>query len=320
LLTIWTVIPAILCVFIEDKTENNRMYYTFAITIVLLNLFLYWKGKQEDIKQKEYKENLEKLQKEKSKHVEYENKEKQIIYDYNCALNSLHGKLYRKRVNEELDEKLKQYNDFIDICSYINQNLVFSFIHTYEHREYAKKRGSSLVTKDYSIMSKKILPKIEEEYSSSKPINSNNIKSKFSPQKIDWPELNKSNAKLGEYGESIIIDLEKEYLIENGLNDLSEKVEWISKTKGDGAGYDIISYDINRKYKYIEVKTTNVSPTEPFYISNNELNFCKAHLNNYSIYRLYIDMISGPLILKVYNSTDILKLKLQPISYKAIIN
>ncbi|MBQ9658303.1 MAG: DUF3883 domain-containing protein [Clostridia bacterium] len=318
-ITLWTLILFGLA-FLDDKSNISQDLLAFLIIVVLLNIFFYLMGKQENNKKEEYKHKIESHKLEKVHHSEYEYKEHKLASDYETELKNLQSKIFRKRVSETFKDNLQKYNDLIDTCSYINHYLVFAHINTYEHREYAKKRGYSLVTNNYSSLSKKILPKIEEDYSSSKPIESKSIKSKFNPQKIDWLELNKSNAKLGEYGESIIIDLEKEYLIENGLKDLSEKIEWVSQTKGDGAGYDILSYDTGGNCKYIEVKTTCVSENEPFYVSDNELNFIKTHLDNYFIYRLYIDKNSNTVKLRVFNSSEFLNFALRPVSYKVIVN
>lgn len=320
-ITLWTLIFFGLA-FIDDKSKISQDLLAFLIIVVLLNIFFYLMGKQEIAKQKKYKEELENHKKDKSKNIDYENNEKQIIYDYDNKLRFLHNKLYKKRINEEFNENLEKYKELIDACHYINKYLVFNHINTFEHKEYAKKRGYSFdtVSDNNSPLNKKIPLNVEEDYSSSKPIESKSIKSKFNPQKIDWLELNKSNAKLGEYGESIVIDLEKEYLIENGLKDLSEKIEWVSQTKGDGAGYDILSYDISGNYKYIEVKTTCVAENEPFYVSDNELNFIKTHLDNYFIYRLYIDKNSNTVKLRVFNSSEFLRFAIRPVSYKVILN
>ena len=287
-----------------------------AVIFLLLFLIIYMNNKIELRREVEEKKELDK---EETLYVEYKNKEQKIAKDYETDLNNFYDKIYRKRVNETFKKNFQKYEEFINVCDYINHYLIFANIHTYEHKEYAKKRGYSLILHDYSSLSKKILPKIEEDYSLPKPIKSNSIKNNFNPQKIDWVELNKSNSKLGKYGESIIMGLEKEYLIENGMKNLAEKMEWISQTKGDGAGYDILSYNLDGSYKYIEVKTTCVSENESFYISDNELNFFRTHQDSYFIYRLFIDKNSDEPTLKVFNSTDILKLNLQPVSYKVII-
>ena len=47
---------------------------------------------------------------------------------------------------------------------------------------------------------------------------------------------------IGEVGEDIVLRHEKRRLREAGRADLSDAVEWVSKTRGDGLGYDIASF------------------------------------------------------------------------------
>jgi len=68
---------------------------------------------------------------------------------------------------------------------------------------------------------------------------------------------------------------------------IKKKPKHISKSKGDGLGYDILSYNESGKKIYIEVKTTRKGKTQPFYISKNELSCSEIEGNQYFIYRLY---------------------------------
>jgi hypothetical protein len=70
--------------------------------------------------------------------------------------------------------------------------------------------------------------------------------------------------------------------------DLANKMEWVSKTTGDGLGYDVLSFDESSNYGlYIEVKTTNSDPATGFVLTANELNFGKSHTKQFVIYRVY---------------------------------
>lgn len=96
--------------------------------------------------------------------------------------------------------------------------------------------------------------------------------------------------EVGEAGENLVYKYESA-IIENakkkGQIDSSVFVKWISR-EDDFAGYDILSYDIDKKTeKYIEVKTTVGGKNSPFYISENELNFSKRNSEKYCIYRVY---------------------------------
>ena len=72
-----------------------------------------------------------------------------------------------------------------------------------------------------------------------------------------------------------------------GKENLSDKVEWISKDVGDGAGFDILSRNIDGTDKYIEVKTTKLSKETPIFFSKNELDFSIDHKTNFYLYRVF---------------------------------
>ena len=95
-------------------------------------------------------------------------------------------------------------------------------------------------------------------------------------------------------GEEYIVDIERKNLINAGKSNLAEKVKHISKEKGDGYGYDILSYTPDNKEKYIEVKTTATSCSNPIYISSRELALSKKKKNNFYLYRVFnFDKISN---------------------------
>lgn len=114
---------------------------------------------------------------------------------------------------------------------------------------------------------------------------------KYRPVKRDYVKSNKNKKIAGDTGEQIILTIEKQKLKNFGREDLAEKVNWVSKDKGDGLGYDILSYDIlqNGKEKeiYIEVKTTTGSINKPFDVSINEVEFSQEHSDSFYIYRVY---------------------------------
>ncbi len=93
--------------------------------------------------------------------------------------------------------------------------------------------------------------------------------------------------EIGDLGEHLVLMFEKQRLIDNGQSYLIDKIEHSSKIIGDGLGYDIKSFNIDGSHRYIEVKTTTQNNTEYFYMSVNELEFAKLHINNYFIYRVH---------------------------------
>lgn len=103
----------------------------------------------------------------------------------------------------------------------------------------------------------------------------------------NYLEMEQRNRKLGESGEAIIIEFEKQRLIQLGKESLAEKVEWVSKELGDGAGFDILSKNENGSDRYIEVKTTKLGELTPFYFTRNELYFSQNNSQQYFLYRVF---------------------------------
>ncbi|HEX6982892.1 MAG TPA: DUF3883 domain-containing protein [Balneolaceae bacterium] len=95
------------------------------------------------------------------------------------------------------------------------------------------------------------------------------------------------NTRLGLLGEKFIISYEKERLTKLGLKSLANSIEHVSQTQGDSAGFDILSFDKNKKERFIEVKTTQMGKEAPFYFTRNELGFSKKQKNQYSLYRVF---------------------------------
>ena len=108
------------------------------------------------------------------------------------------------------------------------------------------------------------------------------------PQKPDWGLNESRNRELGLAGEKLVFAREIKNLIDKGRRDLADQVVHVSVNEGDGAGYDIRSYDPNGQLKYIEVKTTKCSTSQAsFFISANEIEFSKEKSDNYFLYRVY---------------------------------
>jgi len=107
------------------------------------------------------------------------------------------------------------------------------------------------------------------------------------PIKTNYLEKEQNNRKLGEKGEKLVIEYEKWELRRIRKDSLAEKVRWIAKEEGDGAGFDILSKYCNGKDKYVEVKTTKLSKETPFYFTQNELLFSKDHSKDYHLFRLF---------------------------------
>jgi hypothetical protein len=112
--------------------------------------------------------------------------------------------------------------------------------------------------------------------------------SDYTPVKFNYAEIEGRNRRLGESGEAFVLKYEQFRLTQAGRADLAKDVEWTSKEKGDGAGYDIRSFDEARDAeRFIEVKTTNSGKYQPFLVTNNELSFSASRADRYFLYRVF---------------------------------
>ena len=106
-------------------------------------------------------------------------------------------------------------------------------------------------------------------------------------KKPDYGLKDSKNRKLGEIGEELVLKFEKNYLKSIGRNDLAKKIVHISKIEGDGAGYDIKSFNEKGETKFIEVKTTRGDINTDFYMSPREILFSKINKKKFFLYRIY---------------------------------
>jgi hypothetical protein len=107
-------------------------------------------------------------------------------------------------------------------------------------------------------------------------------------RKFDPVERDYRNRSLGKAGESFVVNLERRKLTEAGCADLARKVRWVAAEDGDGAGYDVSSFDERGRARLIEVKTTNGSARTPFYLSRNERSVGEERPSEWRIYRVHL--------------------------------
>lgn len=111
---------------------------------------------------------------------------------------------------------------------------------------------------------------------------------KYLIQKFDPVERDYKNRRLGRAGEEFVIDVERRRLTWTGRADLAGKIRWISVEEGDGAGYDILSFDQSGDERLLEVKTTNGSARTPFFLSRNESQLASERPYEWRIYRVHL--------------------------------
>jgi hypothetical protein len=89
-------------------------------------------------------------------------------------------------------------------------------------------------------------------------------------RKFDPVERDYRNRSLGKAGEEFVVDLERRQLTGADRSDLARKVRWVAAEDGDGAGYDVLSFDPAGRERLLEVKTTNGSARTPFFLTRTE--------------------------------------------------
>jgi hypothetical protein len=117
-------------------------------------------------------------------------------------------------------------------------------------------------------------------------------------QKFDPVERDHRNRTLGKAGEAFVVDVERRQLAESGHPDLARKVRWTAAEDGDGAGYDVLSFDRAGAERLIEVKTTNGSARTPFFLSRNECDLATERPADWRIYRAHL-YAKGPRIFTI---------------------
>jgi hypothetical protein len=118
-------------------------------------------------------------------------------------------------------------------------------------------------------------------------------------RKFDVVARDARNRALGRKGEKFVLEIEKRDLIADGRQDLGDRVHWTSEEDGDGAGYDILSFDAKSgARKLIEVKTTCGDALTPFFMSRNEKTFAEEFPQEFKLYRIF-DFTSTPRIFRL---------------------
>jgi hypothetical protein len=106
-------------------------------------------------------------------------------------------------------------------------------------------------------------------------------------RKFDPAARDAANRILGKRGEERVFLSERSRLKAEGRNDLASKVRWVSEEDGDGAGYDIRSFDVSGLERLLEVKTTIGSDITPFFLTENERSLSAERPAEFRLLRLY---------------------------------
>ena len=137
----------------------------------------------------------------------------------------------------------------------------------------------------------------------------------LSPVKRDYLAQEARNQSLGLAGEEFVLQYEHWRLIAQGQKQLADKIEHVSKTQGDGLGYDILSFDPSGRERFIEVKTTSFGKDTPFFVTNRELRFSESAADQFHLTRVF-EFRKSPKIFSLRGSIG-LHCYLDPVTYRA---
>jgi hypothetical protein len=104
---------------------------------------------------------------------------------------------------------------------------------------------------------------------------------------IDYLAMEANNRSLGQEGEKFVVSFEQARLIHAGQERLAAKVEHVSETRGDGLGYDVLSFDSSGRERLIEVKTTAFGESTPFFVTRNEVAVSHDASEQFHLYRAF---------------------------------
>ena len=105
--------------------------------------------------------------------------------------------------------------------------------------------------------------------------------------KRDYLEREALNQSLGLAGEEFVVQFEHWRLNALGQSTLADRVEHVAQSKGDGLGFDVLSFEPDGRERFIEVKTTAFGKDTPFFVSKNELTFSRVATQQFHLYRLF---------------------------------
>ncbi|HWA60554.1 MAG TPA: DUF3883 domain-containing protein [Caulobacteraceae bacterium] len=106
-------------------------------------------------------------------------------------------------------------------------------------------------------------------------------------RKFDQSERDFRNRQLGTAGEEAVFLFERQRLQTEDRPDLARKVRWVAQEDGDGAGYDILSFDRSGRERFVEVKTTLGGRKTPFFLTRNEYDLAEERTDAFRLLRVY---------------------------------
>lgn len=127
-----------------------------------------------------------------------------------------------------------------------------------------------------------------------------------------------ANASLGSAGEACVMRVEHKRLWTAGHRALADRIEQVSTSRGDGLGYDILSFEEDGRERLIEVKTTRFGAMTPFFASRNEVAVSAEESEKYQLYRVFKFREKPPRIFTLPGSLR-LSCQLDPVQFEATL-
>lgn len=111
------------------------------------------------------------------------------------------------------------------------------------------------------------------------------------------------------------MQFERWRLATGGFGKFADKVERVSETKGDGLGFDVLSFESSGRERFIEVKTTAFARETPFFLTHTELSRSRANSDQFLLYRVF-EFRQEPKMFALHGSVD-RHCILDPVDYRA---
>ena len=199
------------------------------------------------------------------------------------------------------DENLGQYHTLCELINYeiINDQELLKLHKERINEDCYFDKKSHILTQDliYAVsrhlsatlpaVTKTSLAKNKPKVTSSFDLSAKEQAPSLIPKLGNHFENAEENKRLGDKGEQWVLNYERDRLSNAGKDKLASNIKHIASEKGDGAGFDIESFNEDSSIKFIEVKTTKGKFTQPFYVTRNELEKSRQEKENYSLYRVY---------------------------------
>ena len=163
---------------------------------------------------------------------------------------------------------------------------------------------------------------VDEVEDKTAPEIKHDVNKKLTGRHVDFKKIQNSKTSIGDAGELLVLEMLREK-----YEGTETMIEHVSKTEGDGLGYDIRVTTPEKHEIRIEVKTTKESYIDGFYLTPRELNAARQCLLNensstmsYHIYRVYnFDAKKKAANIKIFEKFDEKDFRLAPTCWKVHI-